>query len=480
MPTHGDERVECNSCHRMRTAGNYYELRHGENVCRDRNSCIWECGMCYNSYSNSTLSVRFAGNTCCTNCAPPEIVQAIRCGRCSGDFDNDMGDRYLVSGQVWCRSCTSRYSAQYDCCRKRYPNNEEQLRTSGGSIICPSCAVNGKYWKCEPCGSLNKMGGTCNDCGRDSSGNIPLCRCGGGTDTNPIHSHSCTPKLTFNGSGPLFFGVELEIQVLDDDKREKGGKWARKQLEPNLAVLKSDSSIGGGFELVTMPTTYEHYRNESDKLWATVNKIRKTYGGRSWDTVNSRSGAYGGGTCGMHIHVSRRGFTDVEHQHRFIAFIYHNTEMMMKFSGRKNTFAKFDDAWVMDLYEKPHLSVEHKLTQGGDKYNAVNTAHADTFELRFFRGNMKIEAILANLGFVHAMVEYTRSVPTLIKSTVPSANENDDDFTVIEFAHQWEAFVEYVLARPEIYPELQEKLPKVKSINLRDAAQESANEEEVI
>ena len=475
MPTDSDERKECVSCHRMRTAGNYFELRRGTFVCRDRNACIWECGICYTTYGTDTPVVSFNGYKSCPNCISPEVAQATQCDRCTIYLD-DNTSRYMVDGKAWCRDCTGACSAKYNCCQKRYQTGIIRIlfRTAGSSTICSKCADD-RYWKCVDCDVYNKGDESCGRCNINKDGTRPLCRCGRGTDTNPVHSHSCVPTLTFNGSGPLFFGVELEIQLLDSDKLERGSKWARKQLEPDIAILKSDGSIGGGFELVTMPTTYEHYRNESEKLWTTIEKIRRTYGGRSWDTVD-RTTEYGGGTCGMHIHVSRAGFTDVEHQHRFIAFIYHNTEMMMKYSGRKNSFARFDDAWVMDLYEKPHISVEHKLNQGGDKYNAVNTSHADTFELRFFRGNMKIEAILANIGFAHAMVEYTRSVPTLIKSTVPSASENDDGFTVIEFAHQWEAFVEYVLQRPEIYPELQEKLPKVKDVNLREASQASAKE----
>jgi hypothetical protein len=266
--------------------------------------------------------------------------------------------------------------------------------------------------------------------------------------------------------------VELEVQIKDDTLMKEGAKFARKTLEPDLAVLKSDSSIGGGFEIVTMPGSYEFYRKGAGRLWSAIDFVRTKYKGRSWDSESYRGS---GGSCGMHIHVSRSGFTDIAHQHRFIAFIYHNTEMMMKFSGRKNDYAKFDDVWVMDLYEKPHLSVSHKLNERGEKYSAVNTAHTDTFELRFFRGNMKISAILANIGLSHAMVEYTRQIPTHAEYSVPD-NDGRDSFTVIEFAHEWDNFLQYVMERGELYPELVDRLPKVKEINLRELEASLANE----
>lgn len=459
------ERRECVSCHRRRTAGNYFILSDGDTVCRDRRDCVWTCYSCSKSRGTNHVFTTVNNRKLCINCAPAGFAEARNCHECLtlfGDYEN----RYAVGELVWCRNCTSQWTHTYNCCNTRF---DTRITTQG--VVCDKCKS--KYWQCIPCNAWYSKDYPCGRCGVNEDGTRPLCVCGSGTDSEPVHLYRCIPTLTFNGEGPLYFGVELEVQIKDSRLGREGASYARQALEPDLAILKHDSSIGGGFEIVTMPCSYEFYRKGAGRLWSAIDFVRTKYKGRSWDSESSSR--TGGGSCGMHIHVSRSGFTDVAHQHRFIAFIYHNTEMMMKFSGRKNDYAKFDDAWVMDLYEKPHLSVQHKLNERGEKYSAVNTCHTDTFELRFFRGNMKIDGILANIGFAHAMVEYTRELPILMEYDVPD-NNGSDTFKVIEFAHQWEKFIEYVLARGELYPELVDRLPKVKDINLRELEASSADE----
>lgn len=444
-----DTRAICVSCNRRRTDGNYIFTSEQEAVCSDRNACRWSCNNCCRIFSVNTRFNMAGSRQVCLECAPDSLYTTEICGRCSTTLNSS---RHLVEGAVWCVNCAREYSFTYSCCRLRYRTD-----SNVGSSWCPNCIEN-HTWVCGDHGRVNN-GRICQICNSNSEGVIALCRCGRGTPENPVHEARCTPTLTFNGEGPLYFGVELEIKIHSSSKIESAAVMAMSRFQPKIAILKSDSSIGGGFEVVTMPTSYDYYRNESDTLFDTIKEIARDYGGKSWNTASEKG--VGGGSCGIHIHVSRAGFTDVEHQHRFIAFIYHNTEMMMKFGGRKNTYARFDDAWVMDLYEKPHISVGHKLTNRGEKYSAVNTAHDSTFELRFFRGNMKKEGLLANIGLVHAMVEYTRQIPTLAEKNVESADTYDSPFKVIEFEHSWDKFTDYVTAHSELYPETLERVSKL-------------------
>jgi len=287
----------------------------------------------------------------------------------------------------------------------------------------------------------------CTACNRDENGNLQRCRCGAGHDDQPIHVYSCEPTLVFHGTddGELFMGFELETQISNSNLTE-AARYALHQLQDvEIAQLKNDGSIGGGFEIVTQPHTYQAYRDNT-VLWDTIETLRKKYGARSWDS----------GTCGLHIHISRKAFANGRHTHRFIEFIYRNSDMMMKFGGRKSSYARFNDVWGFDEFDKPIFTLEGKSDRdgdlrGGEKYTAVNTLKRDTLELRFMRGTTNTNGVKASLGLAHAMVNYTRYL-----------DENMADW------YDWQAFVDYVNGIPYIYDELIQRLPEVPELVLTE------------
>ena len=121
----------------------------------------------------------------------------------------------------------------------------------------------------------------------------------------------------------------------------------------------------------------------------------------------------------------------------------------MKFGGRKSTYARFDDVWGFDVYDRPIFSFEMKGGEnlnGGEKYTAVNTSKQATIELRFMRGTTKIESIFAYLQMAHAIAEYTR--------------------TEAEGWCDWDNFASWVVDHTETYPELLAKLPNIKDVSL--------------
>jgi hypothetical protein len=240
-------------------------------------------------------------------------------------------------------------------------------------------------------------------------------------------------------------GFELETQISNSNLTE-AARYALHQLQDvEIAQLKNDGSIGGGFEIVTQPHTYQAYRDNT-VLWDTIETLRKKYGARSWDS----------GTCGLHIHISRKAFANGRHTHRFIEFIYRNSDMMMKFGGRKSSYARFNDVWGFDEFDKPIFTLEGKSDRdgdlrGGEKYTAVNTLKRDTLELRFMRGTTNTNGVKASLGLAHAMVNYTRYL-----------DENMADW------YDWQAFVDYVNGIPYIYDELIQRLPEVPELVLTE------------
>lgn len=250
-------------------------------------------------------------------------------------------------------------------------------------------------------------------------------------------------------------GFELETRI--GTGREEGSikdaaLFAMGKLQPpEIAEMKYDSSIGGGFEIVTQPHTYEKFRDDSKLLWDTIEELRKVYHARSWDA----------GTCGLHIHVSRNAFTDGSHAHRFIEFIYRNSEMMMKFAGRKDShYASFHDCWKEDMYNRPRFDIEHKFQRNNsERGTAVNTLNNDTLELRFFRGTMRSSGVRSALGLTHAMVQFTRSL------VVDEAAPYREPF------FEWEPFNAWVMERASEYADLVERMPTIKDFDINHVPQ---------
>jgi hypothetical protein len=242
----------------------------------------------------------------------------------------------------------------------------------------------------------------------------------------------------------MYLGFELEVEFKDSTARP--AEYASRNLL-GTAYLKHDGSVSNGFEIVTHPHTHQEYRDNSALLWNTIETLRRDFEGRSWDTD----------TCGLHIHLSRDGFSSGAHLHRFIAFVYHNAPYMMKFAGRKSRFARFNDVYTFDEYDRPVFSIKHKVgnpnRNSTERYSAVNTQNKHTIELRFFRGTMKTSGVLSALDLAQAMVEYTRELRL-------------DDVKL--GALSWEWFADYVVSNNGLYPDLYSRLDKIQSVDINN------------
>jgi hypothetical protein len=180
-------------------------------------------------------------------------------------------------------------------------------------------------------------------------------------------------------------------------------------------------------------------------LWQGLEYLRDNEQARSWDAES----------CGIHIHASRAGFKSGAHTHRWLTLIYKNAPEMMKFAGRKSDYAKFNDVWQYDEYDRPYFSVKHKLDRRShtERYSAVNTQNEHTLELRFFRGTTKPSGVLSAIELAHASIEYTRDM-TL----------SDVKLGMLK----WDWFYDYVETNNGFYPNLYERMSKVSHINLKN------------
>lgn len=372
------------------------------------------------------------GGEYCTDCG-------FICEFCENSYHTD--DSYSVGNSLWCSDCRGDHAFYCERCGETYPDDNGSCYVQGNTY-CDDCASNISYY-CDDCDDYFFDEDPCECRDSEDDENSTGCRCRARSG-EWIHDYSCKPTLTFYGSdkpNALYMGFELETQIHGDYRN--AGLYASGALAGH-AILKSDSSIGrDGFEIVTQPTTHAYYRENSDTLWSVIDKLRTDYEARSWDTD----------TCGLHIHVSRAGFSSGAHTHRFLAFIYKNAEMMMKFAGRKTQYARFNDVWRFDEYDRPYLSLKHKLDPHAptERYSAVNTQNRDTLELRFFRGTMNPKGVLSALDLTQAIFDYTKNL------RISDVNMG---------ALSWEWFCDYVDTNNGLYPDLYERIYRVKDVNI--------------
>jgi len=373
----------------------------------------------------------------CTECS-------VVCGRCN---DGETRDDYrIVSSESWCESCYENHSFYCNGCEESLSDDNDSHYVNDDSL-CDSCYEQSASY-CDNCEENYYDNDPC-ECNSDGGSGNRLSCCG---NRGFIHSYSCKPELKFIGDSKrnLFFGFELETQIRTKDNGglEGASEYTSNALK-DIAILKHDSSISrdgyAGFEIVTQPHTHTQYRDNSQLLWDTIDKLRTDYEARSWDTT----------TCGLHIHISRAGFSSGAHLHRFISLVYHNAEMMMKFAGRKSDYARFNDVYTFNEFDKPVFSLKHKVGDprqySSERMSAVNTQNRTTIELRFFRGTMNPKGVLSALDLAHSMVEYTRELRL-------------DDVKL--GALSWEWFCDYVESNNGLYPDLYQRLGKVASTNL--------------
>ena len=422
--------VECSFCHSVLDTDEQRVMPDGDIVCAE---CTLYCESCSTLMANDDALCN-DDHVYCGDCAT-------RCGNCSEVEHDDNVHR--IGRELWCEGCYENHTFYCESCSESYPEYWNNYYVEE-STYCESCYESECYY-CDDCDEYRVNGNDCECDGISGSARQP-CGCRGF-----IHNYSCKPNLEFKGTSRkgVYMGFELEMEIRgSSDDLQEAARFASNALLP-IAILKSDASIGrdgySGFELVTQPHSHTEYRDNSALLWNTIDTLRTSHKARSWDT----------NTCGLHIHVSRAGFSSGAHMHRFIAFIYHNSEMMMKFAGRKTDFARFNDVYKFDEYDKPVMSFKHKVgnprNNSTERYSAVNTQNRDTLELRFFRGTMNPSGVLSALDLTQAVVEYTRELRL-------------DDVKL--GALTWDWFADYVRDNNGLYPDLYSRLPKIASVSI--------------
>ena len=309
-----------------------------------------ECGVCHALHPMADL-VCFDDTLVCPECMEDTTTT---CGRCGERMwrEDDVGNE--DSGHL-CQSCYDRY---YNTC-------EECHR-----IICEEDA----YYEDD-----DRV--LCYDCHRRHRSRYS------------INDYSYKPDPIFYGGGPLYMGVELEI-----DEGGESDNQARKLLEiansdTERIYCKHDGSLNDGFEIVSHPMTLAYHMEKMP--WQAVLDKAKQLDYRSHQAK----------TCGLHIHVNRTAFGDnIADQEAVIArilyFFEKHWEELLKFSRRTH---RQMEQWAnrYGYRDSPSEILDHaKKGFRGFRYTAVNLTNSATVELRLFRGSLRFLTVVSALQLV--------------------------------------------------------------------------------
>jgi hypothetical protein len=369
------------------------------------------CSICA---SKSDVFESAEGEVICDQCS-------LICERCESIYSSN-DSMYSVENQMWCDPCTMNYA--YYC-------DEHDGYFTGYTYS----AVDTNRTFCEPCFQDNVS--YCEECDDYYYEGCPTDH-DYEDDARLIHDYSYRPDPIFyrlpDEDTRLYFGVEIETEVRGQDSglRREAAEYAIGLEHDRLAYLKSDGSLECGFEIVTHPMSHAYLTGDENPLWQVLRNLKSDYHMMSWGTK----------TCGLHVHISRNGFTGGSHQHRFLQLVYNNKRFYELLAGRSSShWAKFDD--ILDP-ETGRKSFKHKLDRNGsDRYSAVNTNNRNTLEMRIFRGSLNPRFVKSAVDLAHASVEYTR---------VMSVQEvRSDALSTLKFR-------QYIESKSDLYKSLNERI----------------------
>ena len=341
-----------------------------------------ECEFCGET---TTDYIEVDGNIVCDSCKDDHVYFCDCCGRAVLDADS-----HYIDNETLCNSCFEDYYTLCDCCGE-YVHRDYIYCTVESDYVCESCADR-EYTTCHCCGELvhndnvyydNDDNAYCDDCYEEMRNKV-------------IHGYYYKPTPIFYGGfpcdNPLYMGVELEI-----DRGGERGENAHRIIdivnsEHDHIYCKHDGSLSDGFEIVSHPMTIDYHIN--NVKWAELMKEAVSMGYRSHDS----------GTCGLHIHISRRAMGDTyeaqeETISKILYFVEKNWSSIMRFTRRTERQL---DQWASRYGIAQDISTTYENAKcSGDRYHCVNLCNENTIEFRMFRGTLKHSTFVATLQLVY-------------------------------------------------------------------------------
>lgn len=181
-----------------------------------------------------------------------------------------------------------------------------------------------------------------------------------------------------------YYGIELEVERRRDCPYDIAETI--NDMFSGFAICKSDGSLDNGFEIVTGPSTYKYHKMKWEEFFNSR-------------TCQDNLKGWGTDTAGLHIHIGRKSLTPLSIG-KILVFINDdmNKDFINHIAGRSS------EQWA----KKSPKKVSDVLRPTGEKYEAVNTNHHATIELRIFRSNIARHGFYRVLEFTDAMVNFVK------------------------------------------------------------------------
>jgi hypothetical protein len=239
-----------------------------------------------------------------------------------------------------------------------------------------------------------------------------------------------------NPSEKLFIGFENEIETRagasdcedcgEDDCNGCPHQGAREQCDTvdlikiikddftKFLYLKHDGSLNNGFEIVSHPATLGAHLGRYN-IGKTFDKLVQA-GARSHDTK----------TCGLHFHLSRGAFGDMEEVRRenigkliylydrfypdIVKYARREMDRAQQWANRSRNINP--NQFIVDQirYKNTPAQIARNYFQesarDGTRYKAVNTQNRNTIEIRIMRGTLKPATFYADMLFSTKSAQY--------------------------------------------------------------------------
>lgn len=339
-----------------------------------------------------------------------ESTSEAPCACCQETHPADALEQLASNGELRCGECR----ALCDSCDEWVSHDEVQWATNRRNreiAVCDSCR-DAHYSFCHRCGNCvheerlyYREAQDAHFCGacdpgepdeddEDSSSRVIRSYHSTRADVVPI------PSPWSQTHGDRYFGVELEVEVRGGRDREEAAETLLDNIGthrdeilvgrpvhgwPTLAGAESDGSLSYGFELVTAPLGMDDHR----RLWPLALPASSLKNLASHNTD----------TCGLHVHMSRTGLTNVQIA-KMVVFLNAPENEALILAVARRYDAGFCKAKQKDLNSAGQFS--------GDRYEMLNLANHHTVECRIFRGSLKPLAILAAVQFVNALADFCK------------------------------------------------------------------------
>lgn len=343
----------CRDC--LKSTENEDDLEHG--LCQDcRDANYFTCGDCDDLTHNDGANDTESHGTVCDDCYNRRFRQ---CSECEHSFRRNVMVHSDQRGEWFCQDC---YDENPDIDEDEDEDEDRDTDTIHDYNYSPDRLIfYGDKGIEQP--------------GKYVSKTITRTTWSGEQYQDTYQKH--IPSKT------RFMGVELECNSENQGYDSEFVLGAlNDSYSENHAYLKEDSSIHGGFEIVTHPHTLKAHR----ALWEDF-----------FDGMPRRGlTSYKSGNCGMHVHVSRASLTELQRR-RIIVFLNapeNKTYIETIAQRQSNTYSLLD----------PDKKIQYHLSD--DRYEAYNTSNSNTDEFRLFRGTTRKDRFFKNLEFVDACIDF--------------------------------------------------------------------------